>query len=171
MKKTIKLLNYQLVVMLVFLTSCGFEDMEDNCSAEELTTIWNTNEEILIAYDTRYERYDYTVVSGNKLVFSYNDFISNSCLGLFEERNLFFQIEDPGEAFEFIDDEILTTNCFYRLEGGYLNGATHLFSKGTISGEKIAEDTWKIDVNIEGDSLYQNGKGEAIVFSHYFFAN
>lgn len=164
-----KLTIILLFLTSILLTSCDNKEDENVCDPETTISNWVTNKKIVVEFDTTYQRNNYTIVDGNKLLFDYNhsgaqcDYISDDEWG----ERLVFQI-DTNTNFEFKDDEILSTNCFYQQYGAWVNHNQYQIKNGIIKGEKISANKWQITVNIETTPLFQNEPPKKIAFTKLF---
>jgi hypothetical protein len=137
-------ISIPLVLFELILVSC-------DCNPEQEFAFIHEGNEILVDYDSTYERHFYSIVNGNKLIFEYRH-VAGQCdskIGDEWAESIKFQIEDSTTKFMFVNDEILSTNCFYEQIGTWTIG-THLrIETGTIEGERISDNKWKMLMSIE----------------------
>ena len=110
-------------MIITCLSSCDSDENENDCQPEMVMSNLNTEKEIKEEYDTEFERNNYSIVDGNKLLFEYNHSGAQCDLIMDDEwgEKLIFQVENNNFEFEFVDDEILLTNCFYQEYGAWVN--------------------------------------------------
>jgi hypothetical protein len=157
-------------IILTYFSSCTSDKNENDCYPETVISNWTTENEIMIDFDTEFERNNYSVVDGNKLLFKYNH-TGAQCDHIIDDEwgeRLIFQVENNNADFEFVDEEILLTNCFYQHNGAWVNHNQYQVKNGTIKGEKISENEWKIIVNIETTPLFENEQPINIAFTEIF---
>ncbi|MGB5320466.1 hypothetical protein, partial [Eudoraea sp.] len=58
------------IMILICLSSCDNE--ENDCQPEKVISNWNAEKEITVEFDNEFERNNYSVIDGNKLLFEYN---------------------------------------------------------------------------------------------------
>ncbi len=139
----------QLLIIIALFTSCSNEETDD-CDVENYQYNWSTEKSIAKDYNTEIERFDFTVTVGTNNVFEYNhsgaqcDYILDDEWG----ELLSFEINKDLTIFEYKDDEILQTNCFYQEYGAWVSHIQSAISKGVIKGEKSGNNTWKISGTI-----------------------
>lgn len=153
-----KLILLSLVVVFGFL-SCEEDDDndKDDCYPETVLSIWEAEKEISIELIGEPETNYYSVVDGDKLVFTYNH-VGAQCDHIMDDEwgeKLIFQIDDNLTAFQYTDEEILVTNCFYQQYGAWVDGHQYPVNTGTIKGEKTAENEWEVIVNIEINTAHE----------------
>jgi len=165
--KKISLILY--LLQIIFL-SCDNNDDLNNCQPETVIFEWESDKQITFEFNDEAQRNYYQVANGNKLVFNYIH-IGAQCDDIIDDEwaeILIFQIENNIEEFEFVDEEILSTNCFYFQSGAWVSGQQQNVKKGFIRGEKISENTWEISVNIETNTINQDEPIRNIEFSDKF---
>lgn len=158
-----------LLIMITGFSSCD-KGKGEGCHPEEEITNWNTEKEIMVEYQAEYERNYYTIIDGDKLVFEYNHSGAQCDSAIDDEwgERLIFQIEANLSEFDFADDQILSTNCFYQEYGAWVNHVQQQVKNGTIRGEKIAENKWEITVNIVTTPSPYNQEVKNISFTKVF---
>lgn len=165
--KTLVILS---ILILSCFSSCSSDDEKNDCQPETVIAKTTAEKEIIVKFNTEFERNDYTVEDGNNLVFEYNytraqcDYIADDEWG----ETLIFQVEDQNNNFDFTNDEILATNCFYQQQGAWVNHNQYQIKRGVIKGEKISENQWKITVDVETDLLFPNQIPKKIKFTEIF---
>ena len=110
------------------------------------------------------------MIDGNKLLFEYNH-SGAQCDNIADDEwgeKLIFQVENNITLFEFIDEEILLTNCFYQQYGAWVSHNQYHVKNGTIKGEKLSKNKWKIVVAIETTHLSENEQPKVIEFSEIY---
>jgi hypothetical protein len=165
-----KRLIFLSLLILTSFSSCTSDKSENDCYPEAVISNWTNEKEILVDFDTEFERNNYSVVNGNKLVFEYNH-TGAQCDHIIDDEwgeRLIFQVENNNADFEFVDDEILLTNCFYQQYGAWVNHNQYQIKNGTVKGEKISENEWKIIVNIETTPSFENEQPTNINFTEIF---
>lgn len=165
-----KRLIFLSLLILTSFSSCTSDKSENDCYPEAVISNWTTEKEIMVDFDTEFERNNYSVVNGNKLVFEYNH-TGAQCDHIIDDEwgeKLIFQVENNNADFEYVDDEILLTICFYQQYGAWVNHNQYQIKNGTVKGEKISENEWKIIVNIETTPSFENEQPTNINFTEIF---
>jgi len=141
--------NFLILLVSMLLFSCSKDDTDD-CDAEAFLCNFSQDKTILKNYNTEFERYEYPVSDGTNNVFEYNhsgaqcDYIMDDEWG----ELLTFEINKDLDVFEYEDNEILLTNCFYQEYGAWVSHIQSPISKGILKGEKISKNVWKISATI-----------------------
>lgn len=169
MKKLISL-----SLLLIAFSSCDKDDdkndSKNDCQPETVITKWTAEKQVILEFDTEFKRNNYTIKDGNNLVFEYIhtraqcDYIADDEWG----ETLIFQVEDQNSNFEFTNDEILVTNCFYQQQGAWVNHKQYQIKSGAIKGEKISGNQWKITADIETVPQVTEEKPIKIKFTEIF---
>lgn len=157
-----------LLLGVIYLSSCTKD--ENNCQPETVSANWLTQKEVLVEFDPEYERNNYRIVDGKKLLFTYHR-SGAQCDNIYDDEwgeRLVFQVELNLTDFEYIDDEILLLNCFYQQYGAWVNHNQYEVKRGKITGEKISGKEWELHVNIETNPLFSNEKSKTIDFTEIF---
>ncbi|GAA3565619.1 hypothetical protein [Snuella lapsa] len=158
-----------LLIALGSFFSCE-EGGESNCYPEAVVPNWYAEKEIMVAYGAEFERNNYTVSNGDKLVFEYNH-SGAQCDDIIDDEwgeKLTFQVELGETEFEFSNNEILLTKCFYQQYGAWVSHVKHEVEKGTIKGSKVSNKTWSITVDVEIMDLLLNDKPKQIQFTETY---
>ena len=137
-----------LLLLLGIIVACN---VDDNCSPEEFYSTITTGKEIVEVVSQHFPENVYTIVDGNKLVFSYNH-VGFQCDDVYDDEwgeELTFQIDSTVAEFNWVDSQIETAQCFYRQYGAWVNAQQIRINKGTVEGIKISSNRWSIKVNIE----------------------
>jgi len=91
--------------------------------------------------------------SGDNIVFNYRLLLgriseTNGQTSFFlNEESISFEIDSSMNEFSFSDQELATTNANYRA-GPTLDSPSFLIEQGTISGNRIDEQSWDISIDI-----------------------
>lgn len=134
--------------MLLGIIAC---DVDDNCSSEEFHATIASGKEIVEVVSQYFPENVYTIVDGNKLVFSYNHsgFQCDDAIDDEWAEELTFQVDPTISEFNWVDSQIETGHCFYRQYGAWVNAQQIRIHKGTIQGVKISPNRWSIKASIE----------------------
>ncbi len=157
-------------MILTFFSSCKSDENENDCYPEMIISNWVSEKEIIVEFDTQFKRNNYNIINGNKILFKYN-LNGAQCDNIIDDEwgeNLIFQIENNNTDFEFIDNEILSTNCFYQQYGAWVAHNKYEVKNGIIKGEKISKTEWEITVNIETTPIFENEPSKNIIFTEIF---
>lgn len=153
--------KFLLLVLCIFVLSCSTNDDEDIYTYE----FFNNSELSIIQIDDSYMKYG-TVSTGDNLVFKYS-FIADDEEEIADDEYsefIHFEVDSSLDSFLLEDTEletakiILTKSCFCFFPD---DEEKNVVPTGSISGEKIANDKWRItfDVTFYGD---ENRMFEAI---------
>lgn len=162
--------TYLILFLSLFVLSCNINDDNNNCHPETTLTTSESEKEITFEFNEDAQRNHYQVVNGNKLVFHFNH-VAAQCDDIIDDEwgeILIFQIEDNIQEFEFIDDEILSTNCFYYQYGAWVSGHQQNVQKGLIKGVKTSDNTWEVIIDIETNPINQDEPTRSIDFEGKF---
>jgi len=154
--------------MSLALLSCQ-DDITD-CHPERKDSTWTEGKTILFEYNTEYERNEYSIVEGENLLFEYNH-RGAQCDNIFDDEwgeILAFNVEEGITEFEFVDEEILEINCFYREYGAWVSGIRHQVKNGVIRGKLLFGGNWAITVSVFTTPSNPNQESKAISFVDIF---
>ena len=145
--------------MLLGIIACDQNELEGNCTQEGflLSTI-TTDQKIEKVFNTELQKNVFSITNGNQLLLTYTH-VGAQCDDIIDDEwgeQLFFEIDSEITAFDLNDDEILTTNCFYREFGAWVSHEQIEVNKGRIDGVKISETQWDINVSVEVTSSISN---------------
>lgn len=134
-----------LFIWITIFSSCSDED-ENDCDPEVFNYKWSQNKSIEKSFNPEFERFDYSVVSGENILIEYRhdgaqcDYIIDEEWG----EMLTFEINKSLTSFEYRDGAIAETNCFYREYGAWVVHIPTPVLNGVLKGEKTAKNKWKI---------------------------
>lgn len=137
------------IVLSAILFGCIPEN-DEGCDPEIETSRWMQGKEINVTYDPTLELTTYTVENGDNLVFEYNH-IGAQCDNIADDEwgeRLTFEIDKDATEFEFTDDAILETKCFYQYYGAWAPPHHYEVKNGSISGHKIDNTNWEVTIDI-----------------------
>ncbi|MEM9685889.1 MAG: hypothetical protein AAF934_03095 [Bacteroidota bacterium] len=137
------------ITISALLFGCTPEHSEE-CDPEIITFKWMQGKEINVAYDPVLELTTYTVENGDNLVFEYN-YTGAQCDNIADDEwgeLLTFEIDKDATEFEFTDDAILETKCFYQHYGAWIASRQYEIKDGTILGNKIDNTTWQVTADV-----------------------
>lgn len=147
-----------LFLLMLLQLSCS------DCHPESERALIFEDKEIQVEYDSISERYFYTFQEGDRLIFEYRH-VNRQCDHIMDDEwseSIKFQITDSSTKFRFINEEILTTNCHYQQSGAWVNFQLPI-SAGTIEGEKLTDDKWRVLIAVETSPA--NGKDSTMSFN------
>ena len=156
------------VFIVIGMISCNKDD--HNCDPETINAKWTLGGEIVVDYNTEFERNEYSISNGENILFEYNH-SGAQCDDIYDDEwgeLLTFSINSETTNFEFTNDEIITTNCFYQAYGAWVRHNQYQIKDGTIKGEKISESEWKIIVSVMTTPLFTNEQAKSIEFTEIF---
>jgi len=141
--------NYLLLIFTLIIISCN----KDDSNQDLYTYTYSDKSELTItSSEDSYMKYG-IIESGENLVFEYRfDAYDNEQIADDEySETVRFEIDSKLDQFSYSDDELLnikavfTQNCFC---GFTPTESKNVNPVGTISGEKISNNEWKIKINI-----------------------
>ena len=141
-----------------------------NVQCETVNSKRTLGKEIVVGYNTEFERNDHNIINGENRLFEYNH-SGAQCDDIYDDEwaeNLTFRINNETTNFEFTNGEIITTNCFYQETGAWVLHNPYQINDGTIKGEKISESEWKIIVSVITTPLFINEQPKSIEFTEIF---
>ena len=133
-----------LLVLAAGMISCNADD--SNCVPETIHLNWTKDKTILVEYNSEFQRNDYNIVNGENWLFEYNR-SGAQCEDIFDDEwgeVLTFEIDKNSDDFEFVDENMLQTNCFYRQYGAWVRHNQYQIKDGMIKGEKKSANEWEI---------------------------
>lgn len=141
------------IIFLACILAFSFGCDKFNCTGPSWTYELLTDKEIVITQDTFSGNplTIYEILDGNKTVAKYTHG-TRECEEIYDDEyaeHLSFHFDDALEDFEFKDEEILNTNCFYYESGAWVRHNRYRIQKGTITGKKVDENRWDIQINVE----------------------
>ncbi|QDO94582.1 hypothetical protein FNB79_11600 [Formosa sediminum] len=142
---------YFIAIFSLFLVACN---NDDDGYGPTYDYIFTENSELtVVSYDTEtYIKYG-EVQPGEKLVFKYR-YDAGEDLATYDAgftEWIRFEIDPELERFSYTDDELLTIDavytksCFCYFE---YDEAKDVDPVGTISGEKLSDNSWKIKIDV-----------------------
>lgn len=152
--------------ILVSMASCNNE----NCHPEKIITKWTVGKELSVSYDSTYKRNHYEIIDGNKRLFEYKH-IGSQCEDIVDDEwfeTLFFTTNIQTHNFEFIDEEIIETNCFYQETGAWVRHNQYQIKNGSIIGEKVSSNQWRVSVSVATTPLFEGEQPKKIEFEEIF---
>jgi hypothetical protein len=165
MKKTILIS----LTLLIGLSACKKEMLVVNTDmiGVRIKSVWIADKDISCAYDSLFEQDISKITEGNFLVFKYIWSKSNSKNpNSLQSIGLIFKIPSYLPQFEFSDEQILETGCYYYSYGSLL---THYTVKnGNIKGVKQANGDWEITASIWTSPKNSNEAPIQLEFSRIF---
>ncbi len=154
---------------VIMLISIGCN--RDHCEPEMTSSIYIEGKNIVVSYDSLYQRDNYEWINGPFLLFEYYR-LGPMCDDITDEdwvEKLYFAIPDSVVEFKLVDSFILETNCYYQERGAwYFNQQSA--QKGIIEGNKIGIDKWKVkvDIVVNADEMYPIGTQKNVKFEQVF---
>jgi hypothetical protein len=161
----LRLFKFSLIPLL--LSAC---DSDDNCFPETIIAEVLENQEILETYYDELDFTSYSIENGGSMVFSYLKAHPECENTMDDERveRLSFELMDDIDDFQFIDDELVEIKCFYRQDGAWVSHGHYPIENGTISGEKLDQNTWRVTVSVTTTPLAQHEEPRIIEFMEVF---
>ena len=156
------------ILLIIGLISC--ENDDKNCNPETVVSSWSLGKEIAVNFNTEFERNDYSIIDGENRLFEYNH-SGAQCDDIYDDEwgeKLTFIINKESTEFEFADEDILETNCFYQEYGAWVRHNQYQVKDGIIKGEKISGNRWSIIVSVTTTSLFANEQPKKIEFSEIY---
>lgn len=97
----------------------------------------------------------YNITEGEKLLFVLEIF-DNACEADINPENteiLTFEVAPDVESFSFVDENLAdTAKCFYEETIGTFNKQNVPVLSGSITGEKVSEKRWRVDIDVLASS-------------------
>jgi len=141
--------NYLLLIFTLILISCNKDDSNQDLFTY---TYFDKSELTITSSQDSYMKYG-IIESGENLVFEYRfDAYDEEQIADDEySETVRFEIDSKLDKFSYSDDELLNIKAVftkYCYCGFALTESKNVNPKGTISGEKISNNEWKIKINI-----------------------
>jgi hypothetical protein len=157
------------IFIIIGLISCNNDD-DENCHPESVSSSWTLGKEIVVEYNSEYESNDYNVTDGDNRLFEYNH-SGAQCDDIADDEwgeKLTFVINQETTDFEFVNEDIVETKCFYQEYGAWVRHNKYQIKDGTIKGEKISENEWKITVSVFTTPIFTDEQPKKIEFTETF---
>lgn len=157
-----------LIISALIFVSCNKDDL--NCHPETVETSWTIDQKIKVVYNEEIDLHLFSIVEGTNRVFELTH-VGYQCDNIYDDEwgeRLAFEIPVDLEDFEFIDEEILNTNCFYNQFGAWVRSTQYPIQKGRIKGEKINNNKWKVHVSVTTIPIFDNEEPRSIEFEEVF---
>jgi len=135
-----------LCALYIIVTSCDRLHADLDCKEAVYSTSFEENKEIIEIVGIMYPYY--YVSSGSFLVFNYT-YEREQCDLIRDDEYyeiLNFQINAKLSSFSFKNKEIGETRAFFYRDGAWESGERYKIDNGTLSGQKLSENEWKITV-------------------------
>jgi hypothetical protein len=147
-----KTINSLLLLFLV-LSSCSKDDIRiESFEFFENSTIITES-----FGDTQFP----TIENGENLVFDYEIFTESGDERVIDDEvstSIIFEINPDLNSFEFINQELEEVNCYFLVFNSEFSIIEQV-SQGTIMGNQIDNNSWKIDIDITIDTKEINVNG------------
>jgi len=160
-------LIFTALLSLMVLVSCN---KNNDCDPETITSKWIPGKEISVDYNMEFERNDYSVVDGDRRLFEYHH-SGAQCDNVYDDEwgeKLSFIIDAETADFEFTDQDIMQTHCFYQEYGAWVRHNQYEINEGIIKGEKISKNEWRIEVSVTTTPLFDDEQPKIIAFTGIF---
>jgi hypothetical protein len=158
------------ILILTIVSLMIFRCNKNNCNPEITIPTWYEGKEIVVTYDSIYQRNEYNIEDGVNILFEYNH-AGQQCDDVYDDEwgeILTFEIDKKIIDFEFVDSNIITTKCFYQEYGAWVRHNRYQIKDGIIKGKKISEDKWEITVSVSTTPIFSNETPQAIKFKQIF---
>ena len=139
--------------LLLILIGCSNDD-----SGESTNLRFFENSIVQIPMDDT-DFFVVTIDSGDNLVFQYQ-FVVDSEPNIADSgfsETILFEIDPSLTEFSFSDNDLLTTNAFYRQICFCDNVESITIESGNISGIRRSSNSWQIDIDVEIDLGFVSG--------------
>ncbi len=149
-----KLIPYFASFLFLLSSGCGFDDDTVN-PAEEVLDFY-TNAQVSSQYPF--------AASGDKVVFHRN-YVRPDNANIADDEysdDLFFEVSNPGDSFEFSGEELTTLKpiFLYYCYCAYTEKAALI--GGSISGTKKSATEYEVDVDLTFEYYYVNAAGDTL---------
>jgi hypothetical protein len=164
-----------MAICLLFLSglfACKKES-DENCHPELAHAVWVSEKEIIVNFDTEYQRNNYEIADGPHILFHYNH-TGAQCDDRYDDEwgeILAFAVNKEVEYFEYKDEEILELQCFYQQYGAWVTHNAYQVRDGIIKGRKISLNRWEIEVSVLTTPLFEDEQPRKIEFHEIFKMN
>lgn len=162
--------------LFVIILSCSMascSSFKKDCNPDTVSSTFQEDKQITFILDTlsstdTLQTNSFPLIEeGDKIVFT---FIHGwpECADVYDDEKfelLAFEIEKGISSFDFNDEEIVSSNCYYYQGGAWSSSRLEMISKGKIEGRKISEGKWDISIDV---TRLLNGPNETIRFSGIF---
>ena len=128
-----------------------FSGCNDNeCHTALVDASFTENSQIDVSYNQDFEGNYFEVIPGENIVFSL--IIQKAqCNSRYDDESsefLHFEIAYDAQNFELNSENFLQAGCFYRQSAAWYTSAFMKINQGKISGEKISENEWHINISV-----------------------
>jgi hypothetical protein len=157
-----------LLVLTSGIISCGIND--SNCDPEIIHSDLTQNKEILVAYNSEFERNEYNVIDAGNRLFEYTH-TKAQCNDIMDDEwgeILTFEIPEDINEFDYTDENILQTKCFYRQFGAWVRHNQYEVKNGRISGVKMSDEEWEVSVSVTTTPLFTDEQPILVEFAERF---
>lgn len=160
--------NLFVIWLLIFagLPSCNKND-DKNCHPETVNAKWVQGKDIVVNYNTEYQRNEYSIVDGENILFEYNHSGAQCDDRVDDEWGEIFTfiINKETTNFELSNADILGIKCFYQEYGAWVRNNQYQIKDGMVKGKKISENKWEISVSVLTTPLLPNDQPKTIEFA------
>lgn len=156
-------------ILILFISVISCRERED-CHPESILLKLLPDKQISLEQDSSLNRNFYSVEEGEHLVFQYGH-STVECKNIIDDEYvefLTFEISKGLTAFEYTDEEILQTKCFYDEVGAWVSYSNYQVKEGVIKGMKVSDEAWDIDVNVVLDPLTSGRQPRRIALNGIF---
>ena len=143
---------YYLLLLAVFVVACEKDDDPVQCETE-INTYTVTNDRALkdtMVLQGNEQLLYVKEIPGSRQLFIYKSTLY-ACPGVADagyEYNLLFTVPKGTTQFRFDDTNIAMADCYYRVYVFGPNAGTTRVTEGSIEGEMISPNHWKVSVNV-----------------------
>lgn len=156
MNNTLSWLGISLLMLVLSIVGCKPEGLNPtNCRDGKCTYTFEANKAIKIVPDTSFDATFIEIESGDMRVFHYQ-YIANDQANIADDEyseNIYFEIDPSLENFSFQDAQLADVNLIVQ-PVCFCLPVIYQPLKGSLSGERKSDDTWKVNLDVEYDDGY-----------------
>jgi hypothetical protein len=155
----------KLLVAVLFIIGTISCKKDQNCHPASVSSTWTLGKDIIVDSIS-----EYSIVDGENRLFEYN-YSGAECENVMDDERgekLTFIVHEVSSNFEYKNEEILETKCFYQEYGAWVRHNKYQIKKGIIKGEKISDNEWKVKVSVITSVLFPDEQPKTIEFTKIY---
>ncbi|NJB37779.1 hypothetical protein [Croceivirga sp. JEA036] len=144
------------IICCMLVLSCSKSDDEDQDTTKSYSYTENARLQIP---DAETDFFVVTVGQGSNLMFTY-ELVKKADPNLADSgysESILFELDAALNEFSYSDEDLQQLNMYYRQICFCVNTESIAITSGTIQGQRVNQDTWEIQLNVEIDFGYDSG--------------
>lgn len=144
-------------------------ETDGDCTPDAFLTIGEPNQSIEVTIPNNSTEPVYTVINGDKIVFTYTR-EGAQCDNVLDDEvreEIIFEIDPTLTQFAHTDDEILLITAYYHRSGAWFNFQGEI-NVGSIEGVKLSDNQWEIKASVEVPTMNPNSPIKVIAFTRIY---